>query len=43
MTVPNGKFVVFGGLDSVSESFTERKTPLLGDIPLLGYLFKIWT
>ncbi|MDF1663768.1 MAG: secretin N-terminal domain-containing protein [Planctomycetota bacterium] len=42
VTVPNGKFVIFGGLDSESTSFTESKFPLLGDIPYLGHLFKSW-
>ena len=31
---------VLGGLVSHSQSETEVKIPLLGDIPLLGYLFK---
>lgn len=42
VTVPNGKFVIFGGLDSESTSFTESKFPLLGDIPYVGHLFKSW-
>lgn len=42
VTVPNGKFVIFGGLESQSRSFTENKIPLLGDIPILGHLFKSW-
>jgi general secretion pathway protein D len=32
--------VVIGGLISDSVSVTETKVPVLGDIPLLGYLFK---
>ncbi|MCK5942689.1 MAG: hypothetical protein KAI24_12005, partial [Planctomycetes bacterium] len=31
---------VLGGLKSKTESETVTKLPLLGDIPLLGYLFK---
>ena len=42
VTVPNGKFVVFGGLNSQSTSYVESKLPLLGDIPILGFLFKSW-
>lgn len=42
VTVPNGRFVAFGGLDSQTSSISERKIPLLGDIPILGHLFKSW-
>jgi general secretion pathway protein D len=42
VTVPNGKFVIFGGLESSSTAFTESKIPFLGDIPYLGHLFKSW-
>ena len=40
VVVPNGQTVVIGGLiqDNVSE--TIRKTPILGDIPLLGLMFR---
>ncbi len=40
VTTPNAQTVVIGGLmeDSVTE--TDRKIPLLGDIPVLGHLFK---
>lgn len=40
VTVPNGRYVVFGGLESESETLDESKVPLLGDVPVLGYLFK---
>lgn len=40
VTVPNGRYVVFGGLESESENLDESKVPLLGDVPVLGYLFK---
>ena len=36
----DGQIVVIGGLVSNQESSTESKVPLLGDIPLLGNLFK---
>lgn len=40
ITVQNGKTVVVGGLITNTKSITETKVPILGDIPLLGYLFK---
>ncbi len=40
VTIPNMKWVVFGGLEREAESVVEDKIPFLGDIPLLGYLFK---
>lgn len=43
VTVPNGKYVVFGGLESENDAYTENKVPFLGDIPILGHLFKTWT
>jgi general secretion pathway protein D len=39
ITVPNTKTVVVGGLIKNKKSMTETKVPLLGDIPLLGWLF----
>ena len=36
----DGQIVVIGGLVSNQESNTESKVPVLGDIPLLGNLFK---
>lgn len=35
-----GETAAIGGLIRETESVTENKIPLLGDIPLLGYLFK---
>lgn len=40
VTVANGKTVVIGGLVQENDSETENKVPWLGDIPLLGELFK---
>jgi general secretion pathway protein D len=40
ITVPNNKTVVIGGLTSKKKTKTVSKIPLLGDIPLLGFLFK---
>jgi MSHA biogenesis protein MshL len=36
----NGEMVIIGGLIQEESSETERKVPLLGDIPWLGRLFK---
>ncbi len=43
VTVPNGRYVVFGGLESETERVVEAKIPFLGDIPILGHLFKTWS
>lgn len=39
-TIPDGHTVVVGGLELTGESDTDKRVPLLGDIPLLGELFK---
>jgi MSHA type pilus biogenesis protein MshL len=36
----NGETVVIGGLITSRKTDTEHKIPLLGDLPLLGFLFK---
>ncbi|MDB5749161.1 MAG: secretin [Massilia sp.] len=38
--VENGGTVVLGGIYQQSERSNESKVPVLGDIPLVGYLFK---
>ncbi len=43
VTVPNNEYVVFGGLERETESYSENKIPFLGDIPILGHLFKTKT
>ncbi len=40
LIVPDGKTIVLGGLISRDERQTTIKVPLLGDIPILGELFK---
>ena len=40
ITVANGKTIVVGGLIRNSKVIEETKVPYLGDIPLLGWLFK---
>jgi type II secretory pathway component GspD/PulD (secretin) len=37
--VKDGETIVIGGLLQKNETTTQRKVPLLGDIPILGYLF----
>jgi type IV pilus assembly protein PilQ len=38
--VENGGTVVIGGIYSQDESSTTNKVPVLGDLPIVGYLFK---
>ena len=40
VVTPNGKTVIIGGLMQDNKVETERKVPFLGDIPILGSLFK---
>ena len=40
VVTPNGKTVIIGGLMQDNKVETERKMPFLGDIPILGSLFK---
>lgn len=40
VTVPNGGTVVIGGLGLSNDTETVIKVPLLGDIPVLGHLFR---
>ena len=40
VVTPDGQTVIIGGLISDSKAEAETKIPLLGDIPLLGNLFK---
>ena len=39
----DGQTVVLGGILETERRFTERKVPYLGDVPVLGYLFKTST
>lgn len=38
--VENGETIVLGGIFQHRTTYDESKVPLLGDIPLLGWLFK---
>lgn len=38
--VPNGKSTIIGGLRTTTSLSNESKIPILGDIPILGYLFR---
>lgn len=40
IVVPNGDTAVIGGLMKDSDTVQQTKVPLLGDIPVLGWLFK---
>ena len=40
VTVEQGQTIVIGGLRQQEKSQTITKVPLLGDLPLLGFLFK---
>ncbi|MBE0534557.1 MAG: hypothetical protein IH624_02730 [Phycisphaerae bacterium] len=40
VTVEQGETIVIGGLRQQEKSHTVTKVPLLGDLPLLGFLFK---
>ncbi len=40
VVVPDGQTVVIGGLMMTTKVNTEKKVPILGDIPLLGLAFK---
>ncbi len=40
INIDSGDTVILGGLMSDSEEVSETKVPLLGDIPILGWLFK---
>jgi general secretion pathway protein D len=40
ITVPNERTVIIGGLSSLTRSNVVEKVPLLGDIPILGWLFR---
>ena len=41
--VENGGTVVIGGIFELEEKTDETKTPFLGDVPVLGNLFKTRT
>lgn len=40
ISVPNGQTVVLGGMITKSDDAFERKVPWIGDIPLIGNLFR---
>lgn len=40
ISVPNGQTVVLGGMITTLDDVTERKVPWLGDLPVLGRLFR---
>lgn len=40
VTVPDGSTIILGGLTKLNQSKGGTKTPLLGDVPLIGNLFR---
>ncbi|MEK6658467.1 MAG: pilus (MSHA type) biogenesis protein MshL [Campylobacterota bacterium] len=40
VTVKDGNRIILGGLINTSNSINKNKVPILGDIPILNYLFK---
>jgi type II secretory pathway component GspD/PulD (secretin) len=38
--LPDGATIILGGIESVTQNKTTQKVPLLGDIPILGALFR---
>ncbi len=40
VTVPDGKTIILGGLEKTTQSKGGGKVPILGDIPLIGGLFR---
>ncbi len=40
VTVPDGSTIILGGMDKINQGKGGTKVPLLGDIPLLGGLFR---
>ncbi len=39
-TVPDGSTIILGGLETINQSKTHSKVPLIGDLPLVGGLFR---
>jgi len=40
VTVPDGKTIILGGLEEITQSKGGTKVPILGDIPIVGGLFR---
>ncbi|MCP5004149.1 MAG: hypothetical protein GY941_09450, partial [Planctomycetes bacterium] len=40
LVVMSGHTIYLGGIIDIDDTVTEKKVPILGDIPFLGYLFK---
>jgi type II secretory pathway component GspD/PulD (secretin) len=39
-TVPDGSTIIMGGLEKINQNKNHTKVPILGDLPLLGGLFR---
>ena len=40
VTVPDGSTIILGGLTKLNQTKTSNKVPLLGDVPIVGTLFR---
>lgn len=40
VTVPNGSTIILGGMDKINQTKGGTKVPILGDIPIIGGLFR---
>ncbi|OGV61290.1 MAG: type II secretion system protein GspD [Lentisphaerae bacterium RIFOXYC12_FULL_60_16] len=40
VTVPNGKMIIIAGLTRTDRKMDERRVPILGSIPIIGWLFR---
>ncbi len=38
--VPDGATIILGGIETINQSKTNNKVPILGDLPLVGLLFR---
>lgn len=39
-TIPDGTTIILGGLEKIKQNKTHKKVPVLGDLPLVGTLFR---
>lgn len=39
-TIPNGATIILGGIETINQNKSVSKVPILGDIPLIGLLFR---
>jgi type II secretory pathway component GspD/PulD (secretin) len=39
-TIPNGATIILGGIEKITQNKSVTKIPILGDIPIIGLLFR---